>query len=64
MKERQTMNKKKLTMKMRYAVDIPNADGEEWICIDYFETKKEAINFARKIFGADKDGRINLISSL
>jgi len=56
--------KKKLTDKMRYAVDIPNINGEEWKCIEYFETKKEAIDFVYRTFGADRRGRINLVSSL
>lgn len=56
--------RRKLTDKMRYAVDIPNADGEEWICIEYFETKKEAIKFAQEKFYADKKGRVCLISNL
>jgi hypothetical protein len=56
--------KKELINTMKYAVDIPRADNEEWICIEYFETKSEAIKFAQKTFGADKQGKINLISSL
>jgi len=59
------MKKKKLEGDLfKYAVDIPNADLSEWICIDYFETRKKAIHFAQTNFGADKNGNINLISSL
>ena len=58
--------RKKLTDKMRYAVDIPdiNNENEEWKCVAYFETKKEAIEYAQARFYADKRGRISLISSL
>jgi len=56
--------KKKKIIEMRYAVDIPNANSEDWICIDYFETKKEAIKFVKEKFGGDKEGKVSLISSL
>lgn len=54
---------------MRYAVDIPDpySDlnfGHEWLCVGYFKTKKEAIKFAREHFGADKNGKIKIVSSL
>jgi hypothetical protein len=51
---------------MHYAVDIPNPNiaSKEWICIEYFETKQGAINFAKETFGADNEGRICLVSSL
>ena len=49
---------------MKYAVDIPSQYGEEWICIEYFRTKKEAIKYAQEKFGADKQGKVNLVSSL
>jgi hypothetical protein len=56
--------RKELMSKMKYAVDIPDGDNELWKCIEYFETKKEAIKFCQKHFGADNKGRINLVSSL
>lgn len=56
--------RRKIEDKMRYAVDIPNSIGDEWICIEYFETKKEALKFAKDKFGADKNGKVNLISNL
>lgn len=49
---------------MKYAVDIPQLDREEWINVNYFSTKKEAIKYAQEHFGADDKGRINLISNL
>lgn len=58
------MIKKNLITKCKYAVDIPNTDSEDWICIDYFKTKKEAIKFAQERFGADKNGKVSLISNL
>lgn len=51
---------------MKYAVDLPDwvdIDGP-WRAIEYFETKKEATNFATEAFGADEEGRINIISEL
>ena len=56
--------KKKICGEMKFAVDIPNQYGEEWVNIEYFETKKEAIKFAQKTFGADKSGKVCLVSSL
>lgn len=47
----------------KYAVDIPQDDKEEWLCVEYFPTKKEAIAYARERFGADSKGRVNLVSS-
>ena len=55
---------RKITEIMRYAVDIPDLYNEEWLCVEYFETKKEAIKFAQERFGADEKGKVNLISSL
>jgi hypothetical protein len=51
---------------MRYAIDLPNPfdlDGP-LLNIDYFETKKEALKYAKDLFNADSKGRINIISKL
>ena len=48
---------------MKFAVDIPT-DGEDWVNITYFTTRKAAIKFAMKKFGADKNGNINLVTAL
>jgi len=58
------MPKKEINRKMKYAVDIPTDETDEWICIEYFYTKKEAIKFVREKFGADESGKISLISNL
>ena len=55
---------KTITSKTKFAVDIPSPEGDEWLAQGYFETKKEAIDYARKKFGADKEGRVKLVSSL
>ena len=55
---------KRLTSKMRYAVDLPSPEGEVWIAMEYFETKGEAIKYAREKFGADKEGKVKLVSAL
>jgi hypothetical protein len=51
---------------LEYAVDIPNgSDPEgEWVNLGYFETREEAIAYAREALGADEDGRIGLVSEL
>ncbi len=49
--------------KLRFYVDIPNADSEEWINIDTFDTREEAIAFAKEKFGADDNGNVSLISA-
>lgn len=50
-----------------YAVDIPqcfNGDPiDKWYNVACFKTEEEAIEFAQKHFGADKDGNVCLISS-
>lgn len=48
--------------KKRYYVDIPNADNSNWTFIAEFDNKKNAIAFAQNRFGADKEGKINLIT--
>lgn len=50
----------------KYIVDIPSSDLNEsdWIAIKYFDSHKEAIEFARKYFGADEEGRVCLISEI
>ena len=50
-----------------FFVDIPkvNGDGtpsEEWYNVQSFKTKKLAIKFAQKHFGADENGMVSLIS--
>lgn len=49
-------------------VDIPDSnnvatnDDQPFINVGTFKTRKEAVEFAQKQFGADKDGNINLIT--
>jgi hypothetical protein len=52
--------------KLRAAVDLPNPhDIEgEMVNLNYFETKKQAIAWARKNLGADSKGRICVVSTL
>ncbi len=50
-----------------FYVDIPQTDGngfpnDEWKNVESFPTKKEAIAYAMKHFGADKNGCVSLIS--
>jgi len=52
-----------------FAVDVPpsypnrNNSYEDWVNIQTFQTRKEAIAFAMEHFGADKNGLISIISS-
>lgn len=53
---------------LRFAVDVPlsypNRHGEhEWVAIEYFATREEAIKYAQRHFNADENGCICLVSS-
>jgi hypothetical protein len=47
-----------------YPVDIPNSYDPtgNWINLDSFDTKADAIAYVRETFGADEDGCICLVS--
>ena len=47
-----------------YSVDVPptNPEFESWTNVDLFLSKKEAIDFAMKYYGADSEGKISLVS--
>jgi hypothetical protein len=45
-----------------FYVDIPQLDSEEWVNVETFDSKEEAIAFARDKFGADENGNVSLIS--
>tara|TARA_Y100001973_G_C5200244_1_gene337102 strand:- start:1620 stop:1805 length:186 start_codon:yes stop_codon:yes gene_type:complete len=49
-----------------YSVDVPpvNPQFESWTNVDMFLSKKEAIDFVMKYYGADSEGKISLVSSL
>lgn len=54
-------------MKKIWYVDLPDPckvgiPGAEWKQIEIFFTKKEAVEFCRDEFGADEEGRVQLIS--
>lgn len=46
----------------KFAVDIPQADRQDWLNVASFPTKEEAIQFAKEKFGADDEGKIQLIT--
>lgn len=54
---------------LRFAVDIPDinrireGNGDEWVNVDYFATREDAIKWAMENLGADSEGRISVISS-
>lgn len=47
-------------------VDIPdinsNDNFETWVNVATFNTEKEALKYAQRVFGADEKGRINLVT--
>ena len=43
-------------------VDIPDYPSPTWKTIDIFSTRSEAIEFCKKQFNADDEGRVSLIS--
>jgi hypothetical protein len=45
-----------------FYVDIPSSSSEEWINIESFKTRPEAIAYAQARFGADENGMVSLIS--
>lgn len=49
-----------------YSVDVPppNPRFESWVNVDFFMSKKEAIDFVMKYYGADSEGKISLVSLL
>lgn len=56
---------------MKYAVDIPNindipAPGEDcvYVNVQYFDKRKDAIEFAQKFLGADKQGKIQTVTKI
>lgn len=51
---------------LRYAIDLPdpnNLDGE-MVNMGYFETKREALRWAKKNVGADSKGHITILSRM
>jgi hypothetical protein len=50
--------------KMAWYVDIPKYDDDEtWYNVDTFATREGALKCARECFGADEEGRIQLVTS-
>ena len=55
---------------LNFAVDIPSAitnhrgEYQEWINIEFFKTKQEAIDFVKEHFGADENGMVCLVSTI
>ena len=48
--------------KHQYYVDIPTISLEAWENVAVFNSKREAIKFTRLNYGADRDGKISLIT--
>jgi hypothetical protein len=51
-----------LTAEQTFYVDIPQLGKEEWISVETFDTRAEAIAYAQKNLGADENGMVSLIS--
>lgn len=50
----------------KYIIDVPNPYDSEgaWITYHETDTKKEALDYVQKTFGADEEGNINLITEV
>ena len=67
MKTKKSKNTKKKTFVYDektpiYYVDIPQIDREEWINVESFTSRKEAIKFAKEKFGADDEGKVSIVT--
>jgi len=51
-------------MSKKFAIDIPNPyyPDDAWANYDYYDTREEAVKEAKKMFGADDEGKISIIS--
>lgn len=47
---------------IKYYVDIPQVDKDEYLNLAVFDTESEAIEWAKENLGADDKGNINVIS--
>jgi len=48
-----------------YIVDLPNPyDLSDWVQVEYFTFKSDALRYVQEQFGADENGKINLISKV
>lgn len=55
--------KKYLEEETQFYIDVPPTNGsDEWHHVATFKTKKEAIEYAKKHFGADENGMISIVS--
>ena len=50
----------------RYAIDLPNPNNLDGECVNmgYFDSKKEALRWARKNIGTDAKGNFNVLTRL
>lgn len=47
----------------KFFIDVPPINGRaEWHNVGEFKTRQEAIDFAKKNFGADDNGMVSLLS--
>lgn len=58
------MPKEKTKNRYCYYVDVPSAFGDHWETVTAFRTKELAIKFAKQKYGADNEGKINLITKV
>ena len=54
---------KKRKLNKVYYVDIPDREGR-WNSIEHFQTKREALKFVQEGFGADRNGKVRLITEV
>ncbi len=46
-----------------FYVDIPQFDTEEWLNVESFKNRQEAIDFAKEKFGCDDNGMVSLVTN-
>ena len=48
----------------KFAIDVPNGYDPEsnMITYDIYDTKEEAIKYAKHLFGADDEGRVLIVT--
>tara|TARA_R100000656_G_scaffold42233_1_gene35040 strand:- start:151 stop:429 length:279 start_codon:yes stop_codon:yes gene_type:complete len=55
---------RRLKMSSRYAIDVPNGHDPESNMITYgiYQSKEEAIKYAKHLFGSDDEGRVLIVT--
>lgn len=49
---------------INFVNDFSLYENLEWKNVSYFKTKQDAIEFVKRVYGGDDEGRVCLVSSL